>query len=842
MKNFFRFLMAVAVLFTASCAKEDVSSSIAGGEVEVTFSAALPELGTRAGEGNHANVLRYFVFDAATGEKLDALCDETQTIGNGKFSFTLAMLKGMKYNIALWADCDKLYSIDDNGQNVTISYQNANDDSRDAFSAYIESFDPLSDTPSFLLYRPFAQLNALVVDSDIDVVANNEVDLTTSTITVNTYTQFNLFTQDVAGNEQPVTFTATAMPKDTTLKSGYTNLSMNYLLVPKAGMISNVDFVFNGTIAGSPFTFEQTSYKNVPFKQNYRTNILGALLSQSKEFTVEIKPAFNEPAEDVDGDKIVKTNVATIAELQDAIDAATVGRNIILFEQDINAASTRALAGVTIVQKKGVILTIDGCGYKFEGSIKIHSNSDRANNGPVTFTNINFEASEAVDFISALEFTNNQRYSQNITVDNCTFNVPGNVINESVVGIKVNSCQNLIIRNCSATNMHSFLQAQSCDKNILVDNVTITNCKNGISFGNTAYPTITNSTISTNAYGVRGDGDASRGNLVIKNSTITSAKPVVIRRMTTSGYSIALESGTVLNASALYSVVFTQGEDDKTYVAPTVSYSIYGAEGYNVYPMEDGAPFHANNAEQVANAINAGATEVVLSAGTYTVPAAAQGKTLTISGTEDTKIDVSKGLTYVNGANITFEGITIQSKPDGIGYNNGFADMQYATFNKCVLNGTLGLDFTCEFNECKFNVEGNAYNLWTWGAGTVTFNKCTFNCDGKALLVYANVLDNGTTHQTVNISDCIFNDNGDDTITGKAAIEVSNTYTPIRTYDVIINRTTVNGFTQTVPGSGDFNAAYGSVDGANIGTNVWGNKCQLAADYLNVVIDGVDVY
>ncbi len=233
---------------------------------------------------------------------------------------------------------------------------------------------------------------------------------------------------------------------------------------------------------------------------------------------------------------------------------------------------------------------------------------------------------------------------------------------------------------------------------------------------------------------------------------------------------------------------------------------------------------------------------VNLSSGTFTIPSSAQGKTLTIVGTEDTKIDVTSGLTYVNGSNITFEGVTIQSAPAGAGYSNGLADAEYTVFNNCVINGTLGLDYSCEFNNCEFNIEGNYYNVWTWGAGTAKFTDCTFNCEGKALLVYANVLDNGTTHQTVTITGCTFNDNGDDTVTGKAAIEITNTYTPVRTYDVIITDTEVNGFAQTVPGSGDFNAAYGSVEGSDIGTNVWGNKCKLPNTQINVVIDGEDVY
>jgi len=249
----------------------------------------------------------------------------------------------------------------------------------------------------------------------------------------------------------------------------------------------------------------------------------------------------------------------------------------------------------------------------------------------------------------------------------------------------------------------------------------------------------------------------------------------------------------------------------------------------------------AADATELDAFLNAGVGAIELAAGTYKMPAAVKNKTVTISGTKDTVIDVSNGLTYINGSTITFDGVTIKSTP-GTGYNYGFADAKYTVFNNCVIEGSLGLDYSCEFNNCVFNISGNNYNVWTWGAGTATFNGCTFNCDGKALLVYANVLDNGTTHQTVNITNCVFNDNGDDTVTGKAAIEITNTYTPVRTYDVIITNTTVNGFAQTVPGAGDFNAAYGSVAGSNIGTNVWGNKCELPNTQINVVIDDVDVY
>ena len=95
MKNIFRFLMAVAVLFTASCAKEDISSSIAGGEVEVTFTANLPELGTRAyADGTNANILYYNVYDAATDTLLQVSGSKEADAAN-LFIVNIPMLKSV---------------------------------------------------------------------------------------------------------------------------------------------------------------------------------------------------------------------------------------------------------------------------------------------------------------------------------------------------------------------------------------------------------------------------------------------------------------------------------------------------------------------------------------------------------------------------------------------------------------------------------------------------------------------------------------------------------------------------------------------------------------------------
>ena len=291
--------MAAAVLFgAASCAKEDISSSIANGEtVEVTFTANLPELGTRAetfGLGNKANLLRCYVYDAATGTELPAL--QRTVSGQGTFTFNLPLVKGMKYNFVLWADHNGCYEF--NGKVVTISYNNANDDSRDAFYGYETNFDPTTDTPKFYLRRPFAQLNAAT--NDKAAVVNSGVDFATmtSTVKLQAYNKFDITKGAIADDAELVNveFTTTEVPATSgeTIKAGYEYLSMNYILVPADKNLFDVEFVFKAqrNNNGPVITFTNTTYTSIPLQRNYKTNILGSLLTKSTDFTVEIKPGF----------------------------------------------------------------------------------------------------------------------------------------------------------------------------------------------------------------------------------------------------------------------------------------------------------------------------------------------------------------------------------------------------------------------------------------------------------------------------------------------------------------------------------------------------------------------
>ena len=298
-------------------------------------------------------------------------------------------------------------------------------------------------------------------------------------------------------------------------------------------------------------------------------------------------------------DGVLVNYVSTLAELQEKLNS----------EESINIVFLENIAGeVMLAQKDDINVTIDGNGKKYDGQIKIHGNSGYRS-GTTTIKNVNFEtATPEINFVYAIDFGNALRYSKNITVKDCTFAATA----EDVVGVKVTASKDLVISNCTTNGLHSLLQAQSCDANILVEKVTVEGGKNGISLGNTANPTIKNSTIVAREYGVRADGNASRGNLNIENTTITAKQPIIVRKVTTDGYAVSLGNGVELNTEALYDVIFTQGSDDVAYVAPAVAFAYSSVKNFNVFPVEEGAVLNASSAAQLDGLLNGESAEVVL--------------------------------------------------------------------------------------------------------------------------------------------------------------------------------------------------------------------------------------
>ena len=378
MKNLFRFLMAVAVLFTASCAKEDISSSIAGGEVEVSFTANLADLGTRAdeyGSGAHANTLKFFVYqytdETSVGTYLENVLvytgDQGSNVitknGGNKFNFSLTLVKGMKYNILFWADKGdgSIYEVTPATGVVTANYEGilANEESLDAFFGSLKNFDPAiaedqQRAKGITLQRPFAQLNAYT--TDLTEVGQSGVELEKSAISASVATSLNLFSEELVGSEETVEFQLANIPTD-----GAGHISMNYIFAP-ATQNDLADVTFSYKEKDEKITFSPATYTNIPLKRNYRTNIKGALLTKSTDFEVTIDPLFDEPAEEVDvwdGVSVTEPEIVVNNETGETAYVVNSGSDLAWLAALLNGTLTASTSSTRATTDFNIVLTED---------------------------------------------------------------------------------------------------------------------------------------------------------------------------------------------------------------------------------------------------------------------------------------------------------------------------------------------------------------------------------------------------------------------------------------------------------------------------------------------------
>ena len=147
--------------------------------------------------------------------------------------------------------------------------------------------------------------------------------------------------------------------------------------------------------------------------------------------------------------------------------------------------------------------------------------------------------------------------------------------------------------------MHSLLQMLSCgEAEVAINDVTIENGKNGISLQH-ASGTISNTTIEAAEYGVRADGADATLNVV--KSTIKAEKPIIVRKVTKAGFVLNLDKETVLETDEDYEVVFTAGNDDAAYTAPTAGFTYNGPKTVKVYPATTSS---VDSVEELASALS----------------------------------------------------------------------------------------------------------------------------------------------------------------------------------------------------------------------------------------------
>lgn len=831
-KLFLGMFAAAGMLLATSCSNDELDVVQSGNEAQVTFSlAAEGSIATRAiSDGTGAKKLVYAVYNA-NGELIKTIANADvngQIVDNSAFdnglteNVTITLAKGQQYTVAFWAQDPKCtaYTTTDL-ENVEVDYAGLNnDETRDAFFK-AETFTVTGNTEiNVVLKRPFAQINVGVYQTDWNAAVASGIEIEKSKVTIEkAATSINLLTGEVEGEETveygfatiPTQFTTPEtldvdLDKDGT-KEKYVYLSMSYILANDAttgyakATLEDLDFTF-APKSGNNINFSE-GLNAVPVQRNWRTNIIGKILTGDVTFNITIDPIYDGEYNNGEAQP-VNINGVYYATIQDAVNNVKDGEVIKVatgtYTEVVKVTGgknfTLEAAGPNVViaaldhQSNGTPSTVKVKGITFDNSVTtagwftgIAPNIAPcvgAWGGNLTFEDCAFiVAGTSGKETGVMTWWTTENNVMSLSFNNCTFE--GKDDHANARAMQIYGYVNMEVNNCSFNTKKDYtLKYVAQNGNIATfSNNIVNNSENFVELGSSAYPG-TNYTANIN------------------NNTLGKG---------VNTHTIAHDENQTVNVNGNVSVI---------------------AEGV---VKDANGNYIASSNEGITNAISDGATTINLTQGNYVIPSSAKGKTLTIIGTgtpEDVKVAVTKVGTggencdyAFDGSTVTFEGITITTNSSTY---IGYARCK-GTYKNCVINGTYTLYGDSKFENCTFNVSGDVYNIWTWGAKNIEFDRCTFNSDGKALLLYQE----GTNTVNLTVKSCIFNDNGGLT-SKKAAIEIGDApYGATPTYNVTVSGTTVNGY--------EINN-----EGINTGTTLWGNKNSMPAERLNVTVDGVIVY
>lgn len=341
-KLFLGMFAAAGMLLATSCSNDELDAVQSGNEAQVTFSLGLEGgIATRAiSDGTGAKKLVCAVYDANETLLDKVVINDKQVDANGQYvntdafkgglkdNISITLAKGQTYTIAFWAQnggCDA-YDTDDL-KAVKVDYTNGaegtsatgdinNDDTRDAFFA-AETFKVEGNKEiDVTLKRPFAQINVGVTAEDWEAAVASNIEIKQSAVVIkNVADEINLLTGAVNASDamaNGITYTLGNIPDETLYvetdatkegKEAYVWLSMSYILVDDGSeSVASVDGTQKSTLNGLKYTFAPETGNSIefaeglagaPVQRNWRTNILGKILTGDIQFNITIDPVYD---------------------------------------------------------------------------------------------------------------------------------------------------------------------------------------------------------------------------------------------------------------------------------------------------------------------------------------------------------------------------------------------------------------------------------------------------------------------------------------------------------------------------------------------------------------------
>ena len=353
-------LLAAATLIaltTAACQKEQLSDSQTAGEETVTFTVKTDAAATKAtadNDGLGAGLTRCLVaVYMKTGDPAQPykLYDTPATTGSGlNYTFTVNLIRKQTYQIVVWADKgETVYDVNEGLTLVTRKTGDVacNSDAYDAFYASTEFVQGTTTSTAITAKRPFAQLNLITKD------LNENFQPGAVSVTYSSPQSFNPFDGTVSADMTEVTYRADSPYYNTATVTTATQhtLVMNYLFAAEGDqtILPSVKMTAKLTVDA------EIEVANVPVRRNYRTNIIGNLLTEQTDYTITVDPAWSG-ATDVEW-----VSVATVAKANEALQNGKTNVAIESVETDgsvIEIPQTNASIGITLPSNNAKAVTI----------------------------------------------------------------------------------------------------------------------------------------------------------------------------------------------------------------------------------------------------------------------------------------------------------------------------------------------------------------------------------------------------------------------------------------------------------------------------------------------------
>ena len=301
-------LALAAGLFAASCQQEKLEP-VQGGNT-VTFTVEIPDVATKATIGDEAssiNDLVYAVYRTTAPDLATTLTnwDEytnlvyqknpaTQVFtDNYSTTVSLELINNQNYVILFWAQNSDVW-VGDNFDLTKITYPEnlvVNRDAADKYAAFsgvrFLGANEFAGQKTVELKRPFAQINIAAKDP-----VNYDVVVSSSSMTVGSAgDMFNVASQAAAATKN-ITYTWENIPAtDGFTASGVTYehyVAMGYVFAKDNVTVSyDINTADHGTV--------RNTINNVPVAKNFRTNIVGGLLTSNVDYNVTLDKEWGTP-------------------------------------------------------------------------------------------------------------------------------------------------------------------------------------------------------------------------------------------------------------------------------------------------------------------------------------------------------------------------------------------------------------------------------------------------------------------------------------------------------------------------------------------------------------------